>query len=393
MAQDDLYELLGVKRTASADEVKKAYRRLARKYHPDVNPGNKAAEEKFKKISQAYDILSDPEKRLRYDRFGTISPHAAGTAWQQAYPGARGFDFSNFDFSNFDFSGAGSPYGRSSGAGREAGGFRDIFSQIFGSGTEGETFRSGSEMRGRDIEYDLNLGFWEAIHGAETRITIPQRQRCSACGGKGKVRAKPTTSCSRCGGSGSITTGRGLTRMTMTCSNCGGSGKSMLACSTCQGTSYIQQDVPLTIRIPAGTKTGSRVRVAGKGQPGLNGSPPGDLYIVINVAPHPLFERDGNNIRCRVPITVTEAALGAKIEVPTLEGRAILKIPPGTETGQKFRLRGKGAPSPKGPSRGDQIIEVHIVTPPVNDERSRQLLRELGELHPEDPRARLFHLK
>lgn len=395
MSQEDFYELLGVKQSASNEEIKKAYRRLARKFHPDVNPGNKSAEEKFKKISAAYDVLGDPKKRQRYDQFGTDDPRAAEGTWQDR-PGAAGFDFSNFDFSNFDFMGSTRPYGRGSGADRGGSSeFRDIFSQIFGTGmgTGTDDSRASPPHRGRDIEFSINLGFWEAVHGVETRVVVPQKERCSLCGGKGRVRAKPAATCSNCNGRGMVTTGRGLTKMTMTCAPCGGSGKVMAPCTNCRGAGYIQRETALTIRIPAGAQTGSRVKVAGKGQPGVNGPPPGDLYIAINVIPHPFFEREGNNIRCVVPITVSEAALGAKIEVPTLEGRAIVKIPPGTETGQKFRLRGKGPPSPKGMARGDQIVEVRVLTPPSDDERSRQLLRELAELHPADPRAELFKIK
>lgn len=393
MVQEDFYELLGVKRNASADEIKKSYRRLARKYHPDVNPGNKSAEEKFKKISAAYDVLGDPKKRQMYDQFGTADPRAAEGTWQ-APPGAAGFDFSNFDFSNFDFMGSSGPYARGSGSAHSGSSeFRDIFSQIFGTTMRTDDSRAYPPSRGRDIEFSINLGFWEAIHGVEMRVVVPQKERCSLCSGKGRIRAKPAANCNHCNGRGMVTTGRGLTKMTMTCSQCGGSGKVMAPCTNCHGAGYIQREAPLTIRIPAGAQTGSRVKVAGKGQPGVNASPPGDLYIAINVIPHPFFEREGNNIRCVVPITVSEASLGAKIEVPTLDGRAIVKIPTGTETGQKFRLRGKGPPSPKGMARGDQIVEVRILTPPSGDERARQLLRDLAELHPEDPRAELFKIK
>lgn len=396
MPQDDFYELLGVKRTATTDEIKKAYRRLARKFHPDVNPGNKAAEEKFKKISAAYETLSDPKKREMYDQFGTVDARAAEGAWQQARSGAPGFDFSNFDFSNFDFSGWGrgktarGPWGTDPGktSGTD---FKNIFSQLFGGG-DSEIYPPPSS-RGRDIEYSIHLGFWEAIKGVETRITVPRSESCPTCGGTGKGRGKTSAPCSECQGTGTINIQRGRTRVSTTCSRCGGTGKISSVCGTCHGTGRVHKDVPLTVRIPPGAENGSRLRVDGKGEPGVNDAPPGDLYIVLHVTPHAFFKQEGSHIYCVVPITVSEAALGAKIEVPTLDGRAILKIPAGTQSGQKFRLRGKGAPSKKGSSRGDQVIEVQLVTPATDDERTKQLLRELEHLHPENPREKLFNLK
>jgi molecular chaperone DnaJ len=388
MAQEDLYQLLGVKRTAAAEEIKKAYRRLARKLHPDVNPGNKTAEEKFKKVSAAYAILSDPKKRETYDRFGTADPRMEGP-WQQAYSSAPGFDFSNFDFSNFDFTGQGrGPAGH--GPFETSGpNFRDIFSQIFSGEDPDGAYRQPA--RGRDIEHSITLGFWEAIKGVEARIRIEQSELCSTCGGAGRSRSKASVPCENCQGTGTVQ--RGRTRASSPCPRCAGTGKLAPVCGACNGLGRIQKYVPLTVRIPAGVHTGSRVRLPGKGQSGENGAPPGDLYLVIQVTPHPFFNEEGSNIHCVVPVTVSEAALGAKIEVPTLDGRSTIKIPPGTQSGQKFRLRGKGAPSTKGSSRGDQVIEVTLVTPPAEDERTKELLRELEKLLPQNPRAKLFNLK
>ncbi len=389
MANEDFYELLGVKRTASPEEIKKAYRRLARKYHPDVNPGNKTAEEKFKKISRAYEVLSDAEKRKTYDQFGAADPRFAEAAWRPSQTGAGGFDFSNFNFSNFDF-----PGGQTASRGPFGGGpgFRDVFSQIFGSGHVPDEPRRAPE-RGRDVEHPITLGFWEAIHGVEAKINVPRTQICATCGGAGKSRSRSNIKCDQCGGSGAQTRLQGRTRVSIACPRCGGSGRLASVCPDCQGAGRTQKSQILTVRIPPGAQSGSKIRIPGKGLPGRNGSTPGDLYLLIQVTPHPFFAREGQNILCTVPLTVSEAALGAKIEVPTLDGRALLKIPPGTESGQKFRLRGKGAPSPKGSARGDQVVEVRVVVPPAADEKTKELLRELERLHPENPRAKLLDQK
>ncbi len=391
MAQEDFYHLLGVNRNASQDEIKKAYRRLARKFHPDVNPGNKAAEEKFKKISEAYEVLSDPKKRSAYDRFGTTDPRAAEAAWYQAQRGGTGgFDFSNLDFADFGF-----PEGQTSTRGPFGGrgsvpNFKDLFAQIFGS-ERGEPSRPQPE-RGRDMEHALTLGFWEAIKGVEAKVNIPQFESCPTCGGTGKGRSKSSVACTQCSGTGKLTIQQAAAQITVPCSRCGGTGRLTAVCATCHGTGRVQSHRLLNVRIPAGVQTGSKIRIPGNGYPGVEGAPAGDLYIRINVTPHPFFQQEGHDIHCIVPITVTEAALGAKIEVPTLDGRALLKIPAGTQSGQKFRLRGKGAPLPKGTTRGDQVVEVKIATPPANDERSKELLRELDRLQSENPRDKLFRM-
>lgn len=393
MPQEDFYELLGVKRTATPDEIKKAYRKLARKFHPDVNPGNKSAEEKFKKISQAYEVLSNPKKREMYDQFGTADPRYAESAWQQAPPGPGGFDFSNFDFSGFDFPGRErDPFRTGSGRPSETD-LKDLFSQLFRESTAGRDADSPGPIRGGDVEFRVNLGFWESIRGTEARINVPRSEVCPACSGTGKGRSKTTVPCPECHGTGRVNAVRGRTRISSTCPKCGGSGKLSSVCGTCHGSGHTQESVPITVRIPPGVQAGSRVRVAGKGEPGPDGAPPGDLYLIINVSEHPFFKRDGQNIHSVLPITLTEAALGARVEVPTLDGRAILKIPPGTNNGQKFRLRGKGVKPSRGGTRGDQVVEVQVVIPPATDERTKELLRELEQLHPENPRAGLFDLK
>jgi molecular chaperone DnaJ len=393
MAQEDFYERLGVKRTATPDEIKKAYRRLARKHHPDVNPGNKAAEEKFKKISEAYEVLSDPKKRAMYDQFGTGDPRFAEGSWQQARPGSAGFDFSNFDFSNFDLSGVGQGPFRT-GAGRSSKtDLKDLFSQLFREGAAGREAVAPEPMSGRDIETPVRLDFWDSIRGTEIRMNVFREETCPTCGGTGKGRSRTAGPCGECNGTGTINATRGRSRVSSSCPRCGGTGKTPSVCGNCHGSGRLEKPIPIKVRIPPGVHTGTRLRVAGKGESGLEGAPPGDLYLVIQVSEHPFFKREGDNIHSVVPITVSEAALGARIEVPTLDGRAILKIPAGTESGQKFRLGGKGARSSKGTTRGDHVVEVQVVTPSASDERTKELLQELERLHPEDPRAKLFDQK
>ena len=366
----DYYETLGVSRGASQDQIRKAYRRLARKYHPDVNPGDKSAEERFKNIQEAYDVLSDPKKRKVYDQFGFYSDNI------QAGPGAGapGPDFANFDFGGFDFS----TFGGSS--------FRDIFSQFFRGG--GPAPRTEAEP-GSDLEYQVDIGFWDAIRGCVRKLTVTRLDSCDACQGRGTAGAAPKI-CTACGGSGQVAQMSGRMRFNMACTRCGGTGRLQIACRTCGGEGRVRRTETLDVRIMAGVQTGTRVRIAQKGNAGTLGAPPGDLYIITKVAEHPYFERRGDDIHTKVPVTITEAALGAKIEVPTIDGRALLRIPPGTQSGQKLRLREKGAPSARTGRRGDQYVEIQIVVPRVADEKSKELLRELNRLNPDDPRKDLF---
>lgn len=368
MAQKDYYELLGVSRNATEKEIKKAYRRLARKHHPDVNPGNKDAEERFKQIREAYEVLKDTEKRKMYDRFGFVRegavPPDGGFAGEGPYTG-------------FDDEGMG--WGRS---------FGDLFSDFFGR--RGRPTAPPQPERGSDLEYHLSIPFLQAMAGAQVGISVTRRDACARCRGSGALSSVQTRPCSACGGRGQTQQSQAGLFFSVPCRQCGGSGQIRVGdCPVCGGTGTILKVENLNVKIPAGINTGGRVRVPGKGNAGELGGPPGDLYLVVNVLPHEFFERQGNDILCRVPVTVTEAALGAEIEVPTLEGKARLKIPPGTQSGQKFRLRQKGALSPKGGRRGDQIVEVAVVLPKVDDERSRELLREFARLNPQNPRAAL----
>ncbi len=383
--QKDYYATLGVSRGAKPEEIRKAYRRLARKYHPDVNPGNKAAEEKFKELSQAYEILGDDKKRQVYDQYGfysdNIPPGGPGPG-PSTSAGAPGFDFSGFDFSNFDNVDTG-PEKR----GSFGGGFRDIFSQLFNrSGPREE--EGESPQKGSDIEHQMHLGFWDAIRGTQVRITIGRQETCPTCKGSGSAGGAPVT-CTVCGGTGKATRQAGAMRFTLTCPQCGGTGRQRRACPACGGAGSVRKPESFEVRIPPGVDTGSRVRVPGKGNAGAGGGPAGDLYIVTEVEPHPVFERKGDNIYVKVPVSVVEAALGAKVEVPTLLGPSTIKIPPGTQSGQQLRLRGKGAPSLRSEARGDQFVEVQVVVPRVADERTKEILRELARLNPEDPRQEL----
>ena len=398
----DYYEILGVKKSASADDIRKAFRKLARKYHPDVNPGDKAAEEKFKTLSEANEVLSDPKKRKIYDQVGFYSDNidaATAEAYARAgggaadpgagFPGAQpggGAPGANFDFGGFDFTdmfeNARGRKATSSGTGS----FRDIFSGIFGG--RGGATREGPEP-GSDLEYQVNVPFWTAVRGGVMRLNITRRDTCPNCHSQGFIEAGG--SCPECGGKGQVTQTGGRMKFNVPCPRCHGTGKNISVCTNCHGEGTVERTEPLEVRIKAGTRDGQRIRLAGKGNAGSHGGPAGDLYVIIRTADHPIFQREGDDIRITVPVTATEAALGAKIEVPTIDGRTLLKIPPGTQSGQKLRLREKGVPSAitEG-TRGDEIVEIKLTVPMPRDERSKEILRELAKLNPEDPRAELW---
>lgn len=364
--EQDFYEVLGVSRNASDKEIKSAYRRLARKWHPDVNPGNAEAEERFKRVSQAYDVLSDSEKRAKYDQYGQ--------AWQQAQQSGQwqGGDFGNFVYSQYG-----------------AGSFADLFGDLFGqmrTGGGGRT-RAGARPpgpeRGQDIVHEIAIDFGEAIHGGNKGLTLSIADRCPDCGGVGGQ----TATCQACGGSGQ---GQGgFMGFATSCPVCQGTGQQVVSrCAKCAGGGEALRNRRINVRIPAGVSSGSKIRLAGEGGRGARGGPDGDLILVLRVHPHRLFEREGDDIHVKVPVSITEAALGAKISVPTVHGKVSLSIPPGTQSGQKFRLRGQGAPR-SGGGQGDQYVEAYLVGPRKPTRRQKELLEELAREWPEDVREDL----
>ncbi|MGB0124347.1 MAG: J domain-containing protein [Silvibacterium sp.] len=396
----DYYALLGVKKTATAEEIRKAFRKLARKFHPDVNPGDKKAEEKFKEISEANDILSDEKKRKIYDQLGfysdQIDPAQAEAAARGGYGGGYGpagagrggqgvpIDFGGFDFSDFaNQTGSGQQQQPPGGSGW--GGFRDIFSGIFNQGGR----EQHGPQAGTDLEYQVNVDFWTAIRGGTTRLQIQRQEICPTC--KGAASSGGSQTCPECHGSGQVTQMGGRMKFNIQCPRCEGSGKVQNACPTCNGEGTVTRTEQIEFRIKPGTRDGQRIRLAGKGNAGVNGGPAGDLYLIMRTGTHPVFTRQGDNIHVTVPATVAEAALGSKIEVPTIDGRTQLKIPQGTQSGQKLRMRDRGVPSSAHEGkRGDQIVTIEIVVPKVQDERSKEILREFAKLNPEDPREAMW---
>jgi len=372
-AKQDYYETLGVSRKATQKEIRAVYRKLARKYHPDLNPGDKSSEEKFKQVQEAYDTLSDAKKRQAYDQFG-FETSGGGATPPEGVPSDV-----HFDFGGFDFGGGGAGGGAS---------FRDLFSQVFRGGGAGVHAQMEQEP-GTDLEYQVDIGFWEAMRGTVRKLTVARLETCPTCHGTGAV-GQPQV-CSVCGGTGQVTQTSGKMRFNLTCTRCGGSGRIPTICRVCGGEGRVRRADTIDVRIPAGVSTGSRVRVAGRGNAGTGGAPAGDLYIITDVQAHPYFDRRGDDLYTVVPITVSEASLGTKIEVPTLDGRSLLRIPPGTNSGQKLRLGEKGVPSARGSGkRGDLYVELNVVVPKPVDERVRNLLKELAKLDPEDPRRDLF---
>jgi molecular chaperone DnaJ len=349
MAKRDYYDVLGVAKSASADELKKAYRKLAMQYHPDRNQGEKDAEQKFKEISEAYDVLKDDQKRAAYDRLG----HAAFEGGRGA-GGAGGFDFS--------------------------GGFADIFDEMFGEFMgRGRSGGGGGGNRGADLRYNLEITLEDAFKGASKAVRIPTSAVCDACSGSGAEKGSQPATCPTCNGSCKIRTQQGgFFTIERTCPTCSGAGKIIKdPCRACQGQGRQRREKTLQVSIPAGVEDGTRIRLAGEGEAGLRGGNPGDLYIFLSVAPHRLFQRDGANVQCKAPIPMTTAALGGVIEVPTLDGaRAKITIPSGTQTGHQFRLKGKGMSVLRSPVRGDLYIQVMVETPIKLTKRQEELLRE-----------------
>jgi molecular chaperone DnaJ len=363
MAKKDYYEVLGVNRDASDEDIKKAYRKLAMKHHPDRNPDNPKSEEHFKEAKEAYEVLSDGQKRSAYDRYG----HAGVD--QQAGMGAGGQGFGGF-----------------------ADAFGDIFSDIFG-GAGGPRGRS-SVYRGADLRYNLEIGLEEAARGVETKIRIPTMEECETCHGSGAKAGTSPTTCPTCHGQGQVRLQQGFFSIQQTCPRCHGAGKVVTEpCKTCSGAGRIKRQKTLSVKIPAGVDEGDRIRLSGEGESGANGGPAGDLYVVIQIRPHQVFQRDQNDLHCEMPVSFTTAALGGEIDIPTLDGQAKLKIPAETQSGQVFRLRGKGIKGVRSNTHGDLLCHVVVETPVNLTERQRELLREFEDINQTDrdrhnPRAK-----
>ncbi len=355
----DFYRILGVGKKSSPDEIKKAFRKLARKYHPDLNPGDRAAEQKFKEINEAYEVLGDPKKKSQYDQFGSTQFRTGG-------PGFEGFRAHDFR-EGFDF-----------------GGFGDIFSDLFGAKARPETYRS----RGPDMAMGLELSLEEAFSGVMKTITFNREISCKTCNGSG---AESSEVCSTCKGAGSLKTAKGFFSMSQPCAACGGTGRKVTkVCSACRGTGKTVHTETLKVKIPGGADTGSRVKLRGMGRAGAGGGPPGDLFIEITVKPHPIFKRKGDDIYLDLPVTFGEATLGGKIEVPTIDGMASMTLPQGIQGGQRLKLSGKGFPSPRTGTRGSQYVVIKIVIPKNLDSEAIDKVREVEQLYTEPPRGRLL---
>ena len=357
----DLYIILGLERGATLGDIKRAYKRLARKYHPDINPGDRMAAAQFRQIAEAYETLSDPDRRQQYDTTGSAGRSDAGYT-----VGFEGFDFSV------------------SAHGADASTFGDLFADVFRQ--RDETHRDAAAERGADLHHLLALSFEEAIRGGDHVVLVTRQAPCRTCQGRGWMKVLETR-CAPCHGTGVVKSARGHMVFSKPCRHCNGTGRhGQSRCPTCAGHQVETRTETLTLRTPAGLADGARIRVPDKGHAGRNGGEGGDLYVTVRVQPHPVFQREGDDLHVTVPVAVHEAALGAKIDVPALEGTARVRMPPGTQTGQRFRLRERGVPSPRDGRRGDLVVEVKLVLPKVLDERSKELLREFGRINGEDVR-------
>ena len=361
------YDVLGVSKGASADEIKKAYRKLARQYHPDRNPGDASAEERFKEVQGAYDVLSDPDKRKQYDAFGSANGR----------PGGGGFTGGNYNFAG-DFNVG------------DLGDFGDFLGGMFG-GARGGTRRQSRAQRGNDVEVEVNLSFEDSLKGIETKIPVTLETACSECNGSG---AKPGTApkiCPECSGRGVVAESQGFFALSQPCPRCRGNGTVIEdPCPRCKGSGRERRTKRYTVKIPAGVKDGTRIRLKGKGEAGFNGGEAGDLFVVTRVQPSPLYERRGDDLIVEVPVTFAEAALGETVEVPTPDGPVSLKVKPGTQDGTLLRVKGKGAPKLKSSGRGDVLARVRVTVPKKVNKRERELLQQLQNVPHDDPRAALF---
>ena len=360
----DFYILLGLERAATLGDIKRAYKRLARKFHPDINPGDRLAASQFHRIAEAYETLSDPDRRRRYDTAGHLAPAAEPST----------FGFEGFDFS-VSVSGSSAPT------------FGDLFADVFDQRARHP--EGGAPERGADLHHAITLRFEDAMRGGQRVITITRQEHCRECGGTGRLET-PERRCLQCHGAGIVKSVRGHMVFSKPCAHCRGAGRQAdTRCPSCGGQQTEMRAEALTINVPAGLGDGALMRVPGKGHAGPRGGQPGDLQVTVHVEPHPLFRREGDDLHLVVPVAVHEAALGAKLDVPALEGRARLRVPPGTQSGQRFRLRERGVPSARDGRRGDLVVEVRLVLPRILDERSKELLREFGRINDEDVRREL----
>src|SRR5512139_1693910 len=363
----DYYDVLGVKKDASEADIKKAFRKLARKYHPDINPGDKSAEQKFKELNEAYEVLSDVKKRQQYDQFG----HGAFEQGfsQGAGPGAGGFGVEGFGGPGAE------QFGR--------GGFGDIFGNIFGE----RAARPRGPQKGEDITYTVEVDLEDAIFGRTMQVDLEREVNCTACGGSGAQPGTKPQTCTTCGGAGTVSQGRGFMQFSQTCPVCRGEGTiNPNPCRSCGGRGVTSRSERINVKIPPGVDNGSRVRVAGMGGAGVQGGPPGDVYIVTRVKPHHYFERKGDNLYSEAKVTMKEAVVGDKVEIPTVDGMVMLSLPQGVQTGQQLKLKGKGVPHFGGGGTGDHYVSIRVVTPTGMTDRGKELLRELDRMQPANPR-------
>jgi len=349
LAKRDYYEVLGVDRGATMEALKKAYRRLALQYHPDRNPDDPSAEDRFKEVSEAYAVLADPEKRRAYDRFGHAGVGAAG-------PSQGGPDFGDMgSFTDL---------------------FNDLFGDVFGARPGG---RRGRGQRGADLRYNLEIDLRDALEGLDAKITIPKMKPCGTCSGSGARPGTGREACARCRGTGQMVFQQGFFRISRPCDACAGAGEVIRErCRDCRGSGRVESQQTITVRVPPGVDDGARLRLQGEGEAGVAGGSPGDLYVVISVRPHPLFVRDGPDLLCEVPVQFVQAALGAEVEVPTLDGKVSIRIPEGTQSGKVIRLRGKGMPTLTSGSRGDQLCRIFVEVPTKLTDRQRELLEQFA---------------
>lgn len=376
----DYYATLGVARNADSAAIRKAYRHLARKLHPDVNPGDTVSENRFKEVQEAYGVLSDEKKRKFYDQHGFYSDQAfTGGAGARTGGQPGGFGFDGFDFTDF---------------GRQAGGgpgvdFGSLFDTFLGGGRRSQP-GSAAKQPGEDLEYTMDIGFRDAIRGTTERLSIARQDACSACDGAGLAKGTSPSPCGECSGSGQVHKAAGNMRFSVPCMACRGAGTIRNTCPACRGEGRVGTHASIEIRIPAGAQENSRLRVPAKGNAGPRGGAPGDLYIVLRVGQHPFFRRQGQHIHIEVPVTPAEAVLGGKIEVPTIDGTAFLRIPPGTDSGKTFRVRERGVKDPRTGQSGDQFVRILIVVPEIPDETTKDLMRQYAERNPENPREAIL---